>query len=117
MTISVEITWLQEFIDKIDNKRDVEFALNRWIKKVLYYAEWEVKIVTPVDKWFLINSFRIIANKTWRLFNIRNYWVFVHEWTKFIKANPFMTDTVKRKKDKFNLIMNKELQKHLKILN
>ena len=117
MWLNLKVSWLQEFIDKIDDKREVKTALNKWIKKVVFFAEWEAKVFTPVDKWFLRNSYR---QKFWNLFgelyNIRKYGVFVHEWTRFIKANPFLTKTVKKNEKEFTLIMNEELLDNLSIL-
>ena len=118
MWLNVKLSWLQEFINKIDDKPEVRAALNKWVKKVVFFAEWEAKIFTPVDKWFLRNSYKQRFGKlTWELYNIRKYWVFVHEWTRFIKANPFLTKTVRKNERKFSLILNSELMKNLSILN
>lgn len=113
----IKIEWLDEFINKIDTPWEIKEALERWIKKIIFFAEWEAKIFTPVDKWFLRNSYRqAYWNLMWRLFNIRNYWIFVHEWTRFIKSNPFMTETVDKNKTDFNEIMNEELNDSLSLL-
>lgn len=114
---SIEIKWLQEFIDKIDNKNEVTTALNQWIKKVVFFLEWEAKVFTPVDTWFLRNSYKQkYWNLTWSLFNNRKYWIFVHEGTRFIKWNPFLTKTVAKSAREVNLIFNEELTKDLTIL-
>lgn len=114
---SIEIKWLQEFIDKIDNKQEVTTALNRGIKKVVFFLEWEAKVFTPVDTWFLRNSYKQrYWNLTWSLFNTRKYGIFVHEGTRFIKWNPFLTKTVEKNQREVNLIFNEELSDNLKIL-
>lgn len=112
----IQIEWLDEFIQKIDTPWEVKEALERWIKKVIFFAEWEAKVFTPVDTWFLRNSYKqAFGNLTWKIF-IRNYWFYVHEWTRFIRANPFMTKAVEKNQNEFNLIMNEELQDNLSIL-
>ena len=117
MWISMKVEWLQEFIDKVDNKQEVKAALNKWIKKVVFFLEWEAKVFTPVDTWFLRNSFRQkYWSLSWKLFNIRKYGIFVHEGTRFIKSNPFMTKTVKKSWKEVNLIMNESLLDNLSIL-
>lgn len=117
MWLNMKVSWLQEFIEKIDDKNEVRSSINKWIKKIVFFAEWEAKVFTPVDKWFLRNSYRQkFWNLYWELFNIRKYWVFVHEWTRFIKSNSFLTKTVKKNQREFNLIMNEELIDNLSIL-
>lgn len=117
MSFDVKITGLKEFIAKIDNKDDVKKALNTGIKKVVFFLEWEAKVFTPVDTWVLRNSYRqTYGDLTWKLFNIRNYWIFVHEGTRFIKSNPFLTNTVESAGKEVELIMNEEINAHLKIL-
>lgn len=115
---TLEIKWLQEFIDKIDNKTEVTTALNKWIKKVVFFLEWEAKVFTPVDKWFLRNWYKQkYWNLTWKLYNIRKYAVYVHEGTKYFKWNPFLTKTAETSAREVNLIFNEELTKDLTILN
>ena len=117
MWFTVKIDWLQEFIDKIDDKPEIRTALNTWIKKVVFFLEWEAKVFTPVDTWFLRNSFRQkYWNLKWKLYNIRKYSIFVHEGTRFIKSNPFMTKTIEKSWKEVNLIMNEELIDNLSIL-
>ena len=70
---------------------EVTTALNRWIKKVVFFLEWEAIPFTPIDKWFLRNSYKQkFWNLTWTLYNTRKYAIFLHEWTKYMKGNPFM---------------------------
>jgi len=134
MWLTVKVEWLQAFVDKIDNKKEVTFWLNKWIKKVMFFLEAEAIPFTPVDKWFLHNSYRQkFWNLTWKLFNLRKYATAVHEWhaqtpwrfvpaiwarlvRSFVKWNPFLTKTIKKSWKKTNLIMNKELKKVLSIL-
>lgn len=131
---SIEIKWLQEFIDKIDNKKEVTTALNQWIKKVVFFLEWEAKVFTPVDNWFLVNWYKEkYWNLTWKLFNTLSYAAAVHEWhaqevwryvpvlkarlvQPFVKWNPFLTKTVAKSAREVNLIFNEELTKDLTIL-
>jgi len=134
MWTTIKVEWLQEFIDKIDDKWDVKAALNTWVKKVVFFLKAEVIPFVPVDKWFLRNSFdQKFWNLTWRLFNTRKYATPVHEWHKqepwrfvpaiwarlvknFVKWTPFMTLAVKKSWKDANKIMNNELQRALTIL-
>lgn len=117
MSFEVKISWLEEFIKKIDDKGNVRKALNKGIKKVVFFLEWEAKVFTPVDTWVLRNSYRqSYGDLKWKLFNIRNYWIFVHEGTRFIKSNPFLTNTVEKAWKEVELIMNEEIQDSLSIL-
>lgn len=114
---SIKTIGLQEFIDKIDDKREVTTALNRWIKKVVFFLEWEAIPFTPIDKWFLRNSYKQkFWNLTWTLYNTRKYAIFLHEWTKYMKGNPFMKKTIDKNKNEVDLVMNEELMDHLSIL-
>lgn len=117
MEVEIHIKWLKEFLAKIDKKWEVQEALNIWIKKIFFFLEWEAKVKTPVDTWVLRNSYRQeFKSLFWRLFNIREYGAFVHEGTRFIKSNPFLTETARESAREVNLIMNEELIANLKIL-
>ena len=113
----MQVYWLEEFISKIDSKKEVEFAIDRGAKKIVFFMEWEAKIFTPVDTWVLRNSFR--ASKWslgWVLVNFRDYWIFIHEWTRFMKWTPFMKKAIDENEQETTLIMNEELHHHLNIL-
>ncbi len=53
----IKVTWLKEFIAKIDDSQEVKTALNKWVRKVVFFLEWEAIPLTPIDKWFLRNSY------------------------------------------------------------
>jgi len=113
----IKTIWLKEFIEKIDDRKEVNTALNKWIKKVVFFLKWEAIPLTPIDKWFLRNSYtEIFWNLEWTLYNIRKYAIFQHEWTKFMKWNPFLKTTVDENKNEANVIMNEELIDNLDIL-
>jgi len=118
LNFQIKVNWLEQFIQKLDSKPEVARWINKWIKKIIFFMEWEAIPFTPVDKGILRNSYRQkFSNLFWRLFNIRDYGVFVHEWTRFIKANPFMTKALKKWEWKIEVIMNNEINKSLSILN
>jgi len=117
LNFEIKVNWLKKFIKKIDDRPEIQKWINKWIKKIIFFLEWEAIPFTPVDTWVLRNSYRQkFWNLFWRLFNIRDYWVFVHEWTRFIKANPFMTKALKKGEWKIEIIMNREINKSLSIL-
>lgn len=119
MLVSVKVDWLKQFINKIDWKPGVDNATNKGIRKVVFYLQWEAVVFTPVDEGVLRNSFRQeFSNLYWELFNFRNYGVFVHEWTKFIKKKqPFMTQAVESASPKVETIMSAAMSEHLTLLN
>lgn len=117
MGVELKVSWLKEFINKVSNKWEVTIALNIGIKKSLFFLEAEAKTFTPVDTWVLRNSYReSFWNLTWKIFNFRKYSIFVHEGTRFIKSNPFMTKTVEKAWKEVELIMNDELKWNLSLL-
>lgn len=117
MSLNVQVNWLKEFIKKIPDTKEVNTALNRWIKKVVFFLEWEAIPLTPIDKWFLRNSYKqIFWNLEGTLYNFRKYAIFQHEWTRFIKWNPFLQKTIDKNENEIALIMNWELWKNLSIL-
>lgn len=117
LDFTIKVNWLEKFIKKIDSRRWVEEWINKWIKKTIFFLQWEVIPFTPVQTWVLRNSYsQRFKNLYWNLFNTRKYWVYVHEWTRFIKANPFMTKALKKSEWKVSLIMNNEIRKSLSIL-
>lgn len=115
--MTVQTIWLNEFIEKIDSAREVNTALNKWIRKVVFFLEWEAIPLTNIDKWFLRNWYR---EKFWNLegtlYNIRDYDIFVHEWTRYMKWNPFLTRTVDQNKKEVEIVMNEDLKNNLTIL-
>ena len=118
LKFDLKVNWLQKFIDKLDTKPEVARWLNKWIKKSIFFLEWESIAETPVDQGILWNSYKTnFKNLFWELFNVRDYWIFVHEWTKFIRANPFMTRAIDKSNSKVEIIMNNEINKFLSILN
>ena len=92
-------------------------SIDDWIKKVITYAHSEAIPETPIDKWILSNSYRTKFGRLfWSLFNIRKYWIFVHEGTRFIKWNPFLTRTAKKVEQRWPSIINSEINKLLRII-
>ena len=117
MSYTVKTIWLQEFIDKIDDKREVTNALNKGIRKVVFFLEGEAIPLTPIDKGFLRNSYKEkFSNLEGTLYNTRKYGIFLHEGTRYIKANPFLEKTIDQNKREVELVMNEELQHNLSIL-
>lgn len=117
MAFNIKVKGLDEFIDKIDDKIGVEQALNIWIKKWIFFLQGKLIPETPVDKWFLRKWYkRTFSPLEGKIFNFRNYGVFVHEGTRFIKWNPFVTRTVDKHEKTAISLLNTELNKNLDIL-
>ena len=114
----IEVIWLEEFIKKAERFWiEVKPWVWRWIKKVLTHMKSEAIPRTNVNTWVLWNAHRIKQKwLSWRLFNTTNYAKYVHEWNWRYEWNPFFTDTVEAEEWKAELIMNRELSKHLSIL-
>lgn len=118
MKLEIKVTGLKEFVAKIDSSSNVKKTINRWIKKIIFFLQWEAIVFTPVDTWLLRNSFKqTFWDLFWELFNIRKYWIFVHEWTRYIKKpKPFMTKAVNENQWKIEVILNNEILNNLSIL-
>ena len=105
----IKTEWLTEFIQKLAdlNAKD---SIDRGIKKGIYLLEWLSKIETPVDTWVLRNSYRTeFLPWIWKLINFREYWLYVHEWTKYIKWNPFLERAVQKWENWLVAIFAKEV--------
>lgn len=114
--INLEIKWLDEFLRKF-NELDVDKTLNRAIKISIIELEWTAKKETPVDTGLLRWSYEtFFSNLSWKLQNKRKYWIYVHEWTKYIKSNPFLERTIDKEEPKIERIFNWEINKMLNTL-
>jgi len=114
--LNIQIKNLDEFLKKFW-ELDVKKTLNTSVKKSVIFLEWEAKKETPIDTWLLRNSYEtFFSSLKWKLVNTRKYWVYVHEWTKYIRWNPFMTRAAEKSENKVNLIFNKEVNKMLNSL-
>lgn len=97
---------------------DPHKTLQKAMKKSVLTIQREAIKETPVDTWLLRNSYEIFyGNLEWKLINTRKYWVYVHEWTKYIKWNPFLTRAADKSEEKVNKIFNKEVTKMINSLN
>ena len=84
------IWWLQS--------RYAQKEIFKWIRKATMLVYNTVIDKTPVDTWLLRQSNRVKFNQnelTWTITNSRYYAIFVHNWTKYQKAQPFYTDSLK----------------------
>lgn len=114
--LNIEIKDLDEFLEKF-NELQVNKTLNIWTKKSTIFLQWEAIKETPIDTWLLRNSYEThFNNLEWKLINTRKYWVYVHEWTKYIRWNPFLTRAAKNSNEKVNRIFNNEILKMLNTL-
>ena len=131
--LTIKIDNLDEFLSKF-NQLNVELTFNKSIKKSVIYLEWEAIKETPVDKWFLWQSYEThFSNMEWKLINTRSYGVAVHEghkqevwrfvpaiWKRLTKSyvewNPFLTRTAKNSNDKVNRIFNWDIERMLNTL-
>ena len=116
--IKIEVKNLNELIKKFW-AINVNKSLTTWVKKTIIFLEGESKRLTPVVKNILRTSYKSEFSNgwiEWKLINYRGYWIFVHEWTRFIKWNPFMTKAVEKSTRQINVIWNGEINKLLKTL-
>lgn len=131
--LTIQIKDLEDFIEQV-SELQMKKTFNTWVKKSMIFLEWEAIKETPVDKWFLWNSYEVILkNLQWILINTRAYWVPVHEWhnqtpwrfvpaiwkrlkASYVKWNPFLTRTARKSNDQVNKIFNKEIVKTLNSL-
>lgn len=106
--LDIHYEWLNDFVVKMKNVNWKE-AINTAIKKSIYTLEREAKIQTPVDTGILRNSYTTeFSDLVGRLINFREYGIYVHEWWKFYKWNPFLTRTMENTMDEIETIFSKE---------
>lgn len=116
--IKLEVQNLNELIQKFWALQ-VDKTVVTSVKKTIIFLEGQSKRETPVDTWFLRNSYKTQFGswgKTGQLINFRKYWVYVHEGTKYIKANPFITRAVEKSERQINIIWSTEINKMLQTL-
>jgi len=131
--LNIEIKNLDEFLKKF-SELNVKKTLNISLKKSIIFLEWVAKKETPVDKWFLHNSYEtFFQNLEWKLVNTRKYGVAVHEWhsqtpwkfipalwkrlvKSYVKWNPFLTRAAKIWNKQVNVFFNSEVNKMLNSL-
>mgnify|MGYP003563049516 CR=1 FL=1 len=114
--LNIEIKNLDEFLNKV-SKINIQRTLNIWVKKSIIFLEWAAKKETPVDTWLLRNSYEtFFESLKWKLVNTRKYWLYVHEWTRYIKWNPFLTRAAKKSNKDINIIFSNEVHKTLNSL-
>lgn len=79
--LTTEIPWM--------NPAKMIAGLRNWIHKSILVLEWVAKENTPVNSWFLRNSFRSrFDNLEWELVNTALYAQFVHDWRRAWKMPP-----------------------------
>lgn len=131
--ISIKIENLNEFLQKF-SKLQTTKTFQKSIKQSIIYVQGVATKETPIDKWFLRNSYQTEFNGLkWKLINTRAYWVAVHEWHKqevwrfvpalkkrlkqsFVKWNPFLTRTAEIAEDDVNVIFNRNINGMLNTL-
>lgn len=114
----IQVQNLDELISKFW-KINVDKTLTDGVKKTIIFLEGQSKRDTPVDTWILRNSYKTRFSDWWQtgqLENFRKYWIFVHEGTKFIKSNPWMTRAVEKSEWQIETIWNGEIDKLLNTL-
>lgn len=106
--LDVQFDWLNEFVKKM---REVDWrkTINRAISKSIFVLEREAKIQTPVDTGILRNSYITeFDDLIGKLINFREYWIYVHEWTRFFRWNPFMQRAVDNTDQQITMIFSNE---------
>jgi len=89
-------------------------SIKDWIRRTTLFLEVEATKRTPVDTWLLRASHRVSFSNSWFTWSIKNtrlYWLFVHNWTKYQKSQPWMSNTVKENDKQIQTVFNYELNK------
>lgn len=94
--VEIKTEGLTDFIQKLSDMNAKE-SIDKGIKKGIFFLEGLSKIETPVDTGILRNSYRTeFLTWIWKLINYRDYGLYVHEGTKYMKGNPFMERAVEK---------------------
>jgi len=116
MQINLEIKGAKKLIETFDERKLQKWVF-RWIQKVLVFLESKAIPSTPIISWHLRKWYNSEQKNDWgKLYNDVEYAFFVHNWTKFIKANPFLDKVATDNTSKAGSIMNKEILKTLNFL-
>lgn len=111
--LKVSYKWFSEFIDKISNF-DFEKALNNGLSKWGLLAFRSIAIETPVDTGTLRRGWRLNKGNMYvKLENRTKYGRFIHDGTKFIKANPFMERGFEKVKSRVKAMVFSEIRKQI----
>lgn len=114
--LNLEVEWVNDFVMKLSAMKGKD-AINRAIKKGIFVLERQSKIETPVDTGILRNSYETTFNDLiGKLTNFREYGIYVHEGTKYQKANPFMGRAVDKTEWQIEMIFSNEYDALLKTL-
>lgn len=106
---STKIEWLDDFFKKVWQLAFTK-TLNKSIKKAITTVERDSKINTPVDTGILRNSYQTdFTDLKWELRNYRDYWLYVHEWTRYQKANPFFRRAIESNEQWIQRIFENDL--------
>lgn len=107
--LNLEVEGVNDFVMKL-NRLQWKEAINRGIKKSIFTIERQSKIETPVDTGILRNSYETTFNDLiGKLTNFREYGIYVHEGTRYQKANPFMMRAVEKTENDVEIIFSNEL--------
>ncbi len=99
-------------IRNISDKKEIKKIFWQWIKDVALFLDRESAIRTPVDTWVLRSKQRAFIKK-WFKSTIRNsvwYWLFVHEWTKYQRSQPWMKNSIDENKKEINTTFNRWIE-------
>ena len=111
----LEIKWTDFF--KILADWRIKKWVHEWIVKVLLFLESKAIPETPIRTWNLRKWYYTKSkNLWWKVANKTEYAPFVHDWTKFIKANPFLKRVEDKNEWQAWRIMNREIAKVLQSL-
>lgn len=85
--------------------------LDKGIKGTMEYIKSKAIPETPVDTGQLKWGYKIEYNKdSWILVNSKEYLWFVHEGTRYIKGNPFLTELISKEDKTINKVFNKDVE-------
>jgi len=114
MILEVEIKWEKEFYEKFSWAK-IWWAITKSIYKTLIFLESKAIPETPIRTWNLRKWYNEKTFTDWgKLYNDVEYAWYVHNWTRFIKANPFLERTAEKNIDRIEAVFNKEF---LNVLN
>ena len=114
--LQVEIKWVESLLKNYSAK-EVKDWVHKWIVKILLFLENKSIPETPIITWTLRKWYYVEAKWMWgKVANETEYWPFVHNWTKNIKANPFLRRVEQKYAWQTGRIMNKEIARNFSIL-
>lgn len=114
MDIKVELNATKVFSFLGAMPKKLEDALSRGLSKAVLIIESQSKQLAPVDTGRLRASIHTISRRlSAEVGTNTNYAVFVHEGTKFMRAQPFMREGLQKAESQIGEVIEGEISRAL----